>query len=279
MRDHRNAALALHPLDQGRPAARHDDVDHAAHLQHHADRGTVTRRHELYRVFRQIGSAQAVLQGRDQRARGMKALRAATQDHRIARFERDAAGIGGDVRAALIDDADDAERHADPGDPQPVGPGPFGEGAADRVGQRGDVLEAAGDRFEPLRVERQPVEQGRADAGLFRLGKILGIGGEDLIRASADRGGGGFERSGFGISRGERQRCRRFAGLSADCGHRRGEIGRGLRRFFEGGVAHDRVSVTTRSSRWMISSRPRYPRIAAISPLLCPAMRAMSALA
>ena len=52
-------------------------------------------------------------QGCHQRPRGMEALRAAAQDRGIAGFERQPAGIGGDVGTALIDDADDAERHRD----------------------------------------------------------------------------------------------------------------------------------------------------------------------
>src|SRR5205823_6509589 len=48
---------------------------------------------------------------------------------------------------------------------------------AERVGLGGDVFEATGDRFEARRVEREPIQQGGADAGLLRLGKIFGIGG------------------------------------------------------------------------------------------------------
>ncbi len=87
----------------------------------------------------------------------MKALRAAAQDRRVPRLEGQSAGIGGDVGPALIDDADDAERHGDPLDREPVGARPVGEHAADRVGELGDRLEPGGDRLDPLRIECKTV--------------------------------------------------------------------------------------------------------------------------
>ena len=51
MGDHRDPALALHPLDQRAPAARHDHVDEFAHAEHQADRGAVAGRHQLDRGF------------------------------------------------------------------------------------------------------------------------------------------------------------------------------------------------------------------------------------
>ena len=44
--------------------------------------------------------------------RGMMALRAAAQDRGVAGLEAQRAGVGGHVGAALVDDADHAERHA-----------------------------------------------------------------------------------------------------------------------------------------------------------------------
>ena len=52
------------------------------------------------------------------------ALRAAAQDRGIAGLEAQRAGIGGHVRPAFVDDADDAERHAHALDGHAVGPRP-----------------------------------------------------------------------------------------------------------------------------------------------------------
>jgi len=121
--DHRYPALALNPLDQGRPAARHDNIDHTAHHEDQPDRRTVARRHQLDRILGQPAAAQPRSQSSGQRARRVKALRAAAQDRGIAGFECQPAGIGGDVGPALINDADDAERDGDPLDREPVRPG------------------------------------------------------------------------------------------------------------------------------------------------------------
>src|ERR1051325_1046144 len=158
MGDDRDAALALYPLDQGRATARDYDVDNAAHLEHVANGVAVTRRYQLYRMFRQAGGPKTLDKRRNQSPRGMEALRAAAQDRGISRFEGQSAGIGGHIRAALINDPDDPQRHADPCYAETIGPGPFVKHPADRIGLGGDVFEATRDRFESLRVVREQVE-------------------------------------------------------------------------------------------------------------------------
>src|SRR6266478_8880623 len=148
VRDHRNAALALNPLDQRASAARHDHIDAVAHAEHHADGGTVSGRYQLDRRFRQTGRAQAFAERGDQRARRVIALRPAPQDRGIARFEGEPAGIRSDVGSAFVDYADDTERNRDPLYGETVRPRPLREDAADRVGQCGDHLEAGGDGFD-----------------------------------------------------------------------------------------------------------------------------------
>ena len=80
-------------------------------LQHHADRGAVAGRHQRDRSLRQVGFAQALGERGVDRARRAVAVGAAAQDHGVAGLERQRAGVGGDVRPALVDHADDAERH------------------------------------------------------------------------------------------------------------------------------------------------------------------------
>src|SRR3546814_6193259 len=71
----------------------------------------------------------------------MEALGATAQDGGIAGLEAERAGVGGHVRPALVDDADDPERHRDARDLQAVGALPLGQGAADGIGQGGDLLD------------------------------------------------------------------------------------------------------------------------------------------
>ena len=95
------------------------------------------------------------------RRRGMEAVRAAAQHHRVAGLEAQRAGVGGDVGPALVDDADDAERRRDALDRQPVRPLERRQHPADRIGQGGDLLEPARHRLDALGVERQPVDERR----------------------------------------------------------------------------------------------------------------------
>ena len=70
------------------------------------------------------------------RLRRVQAFRAAAQDHGVARLQAQRAGVGGDVRTAFEDHADDAERRADPADVQARRPVPFGDHLPHRVGLR-----------------------------------------------------------------------------------------------------------------------------------------------
>ena len=152
------------------PPARHDDVQVVGHAgQHVADRGAVGRRHQLDADSAaspppRRPSTQAGMDG----GIGMAALRAAAQDHGVAGFQAQRAGVGGHVGAALVDDADHAQRHPHALDPagrwaacHSAATVPIGSGSCD------DVLDAAGHRLDALPIERQPIEQ-RACSGARR---------------------------------------------------------------------------------------------------------------
>ena len=106
MREHRHARFGLDARDQALAAARHDHVDAAVQSgQQQADRGAVARRHQRDRGFRQTGLAQALHQAVMDGAAGAETVGAAAQDHGVAGFQAQHAGIGGDVGAALEDHA------------------------------------------------------------------------------------------------------------------------------------------------------------------------------
>ena len=88
------------------------------------------------------------------------AVGAAAQDHGVAGLQRQCAGVGGDVRPALVDDADDAERHLDALDGHAVRPRPGLGDPADRIGKAAHHVEAFGHRLDALVV--------RASAGRAR---------------------------------------------------------------------------------------------------------------
>ena len=132
--------------------------------EHVADGGAVGRRHELDRGLGQSGALQAGDEGGMDGERRVEAFRAGAQDRRVAGLDGQRAGVGRHVGAAFVDDADDAERHAHALEAQAVGPRPFGQHRADRIGQLGDLLDALGHRFDARLVEQQPVDECRRAA-------------------------------------------------------------------------------------------------------------------
>src|SRR5690606_33778783 len=111
MGEDRHARFVLYALDQRAPAARHDHVYVAAEaLQHLANGGAVGGGHQLDRILGQAGGFEPLDQAGVDRLRRIGAVGAATQNHGITRLEAERAGISRHVWAALVDDADDAER-------------------------------------------------------------------------------------------------------------------------------------------------------------------------
>ena len=161
MRKDRYPGFGLHTRDQRLAAARHDDVDIALEpLEHFAHRGAIGGGHQLHAFHRQAGQMQSVEQTFDNRTAGMKAVAAATQDHGIARFDTQGAGIGSDIGARFKDHPDDAERRAHALDMEPVGAVPFGNDAANRIGQFGNCRDGLDDPVDARIVQQQPVEKG-----------------------------------------------------------------------------------------------------------------------
>ena len=109
----RHARILLHARDETFAAARHDDVDVAGHVaQHDADGFAILRRHHLHGRLGQAMLCQRARETRVNRSARARALGAAAQDRRVAALQAQRGGVGRDVRPALVDDADDAERHA-----------------------------------------------------------------------------------------------------------------------------------------------------------------------
>ncbi len=140
---------------------------------------------------------------------GMPAFRAATQDHGVAGLQTQRARIGSHIGPALVNDSDDAQRHAHALDAQSVGPVPFRHRRADRVLDGDDLLDAAGHRFDTLLIQAQSIEQ--CPAELRRAGSrhVAFVRFKDLCAAGADRG------------RSRNQRCVLLRG-AGQCEHRGG---------------------------------------------------------
>ena len=152
MRENRHPRLGLHALDKALAAARNDDVDRAIKAREHLpDRLAIPDRHELdRRLWHALSNKPGHHRGMDGDRRAQRA-RAGAQDDRVARLEAERASIRRHVRAALEDDADDAERRAHAGDFQPVRPCPFAGDRADGVWQRSNILDRRRDGFDARR--------------------------------------------------------------------------------------------------------------------------------
>ena len=131
--------------------------------------------------LRQAGVLEALDQAGMDRLRGMQRIRAAAQDHGIAGLEAERAGIGGDVRPAFIDDADDAERRAHALDMQAVRAIPLGDDLADGIGSSAIGADAIGHAANAVRTSVSRSMEGRGDSPVSRrVLQVERIGGEDV---------------------------------------------------------------------------------------------------
>ena len=186
-----------------------------------ADRGAVARRHELDRVLRQAGSRRPCDQRSVDRARGAEALRAAAQDRGVAGLQAQRAGIGGDVGAALVDHADDAERRAHALDGQAVRPLPArrSRGRPDRAEPR-IVSTPSRHRLDARRRQRQPVEEGGGRAaGLRTSATSSALAARIAAHWRGSRAAHRVQRRVLLLRRRQRQHARGGAGAAADVGH------------------------------------------------------------
>ena len=188
MREHRHARLGLDARDEALAAARHDHVDRAVEpAEQQPDRGAVAGRHQRDRGFGQVGFAQALHQALMDRAAGAETVGAAAQDHGVAGFQAQHAGIGRDIGPALEDYGDHAKRHADALDGHAVRPLPAFGDDADGIGDRAHGGDAVGHGIDAGLRQRQPIEESAGHAGVVGFRNILGIGRENCRRFGADR--------------------------------------------------------------------------------------------
>ncbi len=198
--------------------------------QHRRDRRPVAGRDELDRRLGQARLAQAGDEAVVDRGRGVKALRPAAQDHRVAGLQAERAGVGGDVGAAFVDHADHPDGGADAPYPQARGHRPVGDRRAHRIGLLGHRAQPVGHRPDAAVVEPEPVQHRRTQALLLGKDAILGVGVLNLLSAFPDRLGGADEGGVFALGRGRCELGGGGAGGRSDPVHQRGNVGQVLHR-------------------------------------------------
>ncbi len=148
---------------------------------------------------------------------GVRRRGGAAQDDRVAGLQAQRGRVDRHVRPRLVDDRDDAERHAHPAHVQSVRQAMPVDHLADRVGERRDLPH----RPRPsLRRATRPGAGGRAAprpiAGLARQLHVALVRREDLVHARDQRRGDRLERGVLDGGVGLRERARRALGVSAD---------------------------------------------------------------
>ena len=158
-------------------------------------------------------------------------IRTATQDRSIAGLQAQRAGIGGDIGATFIDDADNADRRAHALDRHTIRALPFRQHFADGILELGDDFEALGHGLDARLIQDQTVEERAGDTGRLGVGDISFIGGDDLAGPHADGRGHCQQRLFLLPGRRQRQNARSLAGAPADVLHQIGDGGGGIDGF------------------------------------------------
>ena len=185
--DHRHPRLAGDALDQTLAAARHNHIDVVLHGDEFAHRGAVGGLDHLHHACRQPGGLQPFTHAGGDGLVRMQRLGATAQDRGVAGFQAQACGIRRHVGTRLVDDADDAERHPHLADLDARGAVLEAVDFADRIRQRGDLLEAFGHAGDGLVVKLQAVKQRGVEPAGARLRHVARIGFEQPGGIAPDR--------------------------------------------------------------------------------------------
>ena len=145
----------------------------------------------LSEIRRQTGPLQPAAQRCRDGGGGAVGLAPGAQHADVAGLQRERGGVRRDVRAALIDDGDDAHRHAALADAKAVRADEFVQRPADRVRQGSNGLDAGCHALEPCLVQREAVEHNVRDfaARSLEIGGVFRQNGRGL-RAQLLRHGG-----------------------------------------------------------------------------------------
>jgi len=227
MTDDRDPGFGLYARHQALAAARHQHVDELLHAgKHLAHRGAIGGGNQLDGARRQARRLESFDEaGVDGRARAA-AVRSAAQNRGVTRLQAQRTGVGGHVGPTLIDDADDSERHAHAADLQPVGPGPFGDGDTDWIGECGDLFQAERHGLDAPGIELESIQQCAAHIRELRIEQVLGVGREDQLGLRSDGGSGGAERLVLDRGVGQREPFRGRDRGSSQVLHHEVQIGR-----------------------------------------------------
>ena len=240
-----------HHADECLPPAGHDEVDVAVESEEDLDRLPVGDVDEADGRGREPGLLEPPGEdGRDYRVR-LEGVAPAPENDGVPRLDAEGSGVGGDVRPALVDEADDADRRADATDLHPVRPALHADGRAHGIGQGRDLADPQHHVRDPPLRERQPVEKGPGMALVPRPLDVHSVRLEDGDHLFLDAPRHQTEGLVLGARGGDGERA---SGLPGGARAPLDQLPDGHRRH---GARVPRRQRRTRSSRWMTSSATR----------------------
>ncbi len=174
--------------DKAGPAPRHEHVHNAMQAHQHVGRRMIGGGDGADAAGRHAGGHGGGVKHLGDGDAGALRKRPSAQHDGVARLQADARGVGGDVRARLVDDGDDAE-----GDADALKLDARFERAAllhdvDRVGQRHQILERRSHRLDAIGIEHQPIEQAFLHLRGTRRFHVLIVCGKDFRRVCTQGG-------------------------------------------------------------------------------------------
>ena len=216
MLQYRHRRLARHHADQIFAAAGDDEVDVLIHLEHQFDGVAAGPGQQLHRAVGDARLDRRLVEETGKELVALEGVAAAAQDHGVARLERDAGGVDGDVGARFVDYPHHAEGHGDLGYPDPVGAGPFVDDAPDGVVLGGDGAQPGDHVVDSSVGEGEAVELRRGQTGTARGVEVAFVRLLERIAIPVDVPRHEFERADL-VGRGyAAQRQRGAAGALAD---------------------------------------------------------------
>ena len=214
-----------HGLERGLqplPSARNDQVNHAGLGGQLRQLLAVASAHQDDRALGHTGVDRRALGHPRQGGVGMGGHRRASQHDRVAGLQAQCGGVDRDVRPGLVDDRDDPEWHANLAYVQAVGAAESVDHLPHRIGQAGDRAHPVGHRRHASLVQREPVEQRRAQPALAAGFEVASVGLEDLRDVGHQRVGDGVQRHVLGRRVQASQRTRGLLRGATQIGHRVG---------------------------------------------------------
>ena len=212
MFDDGNGGVLRDEADEALAAARDDAMDERVEFEQRVEGGAVGRGNQLDGVGGETGGGERGGDEGGEGGVGVEALLAAAENGGVAGLQAKDGAVDGDVGAGLIDDADDADGHADFADVQAVGAGRFFQQIADGIGERDDLADGDGEMVEARGRESESVAGGGGESGGFGGGEVLGVGGEERGVGGVDQVGEAGEGGIFGGGRDGREHEGRGAG-------------------------------------------------------------------